>query len=56
MFQRVMANTLACMSKTICDIDDILVAGTDEQDHLGTLSKVIERLSTAGFKLNQKKF
>ena len=28
--QRVMDNTLACMSKTICYIDDVLVAGTDE--------------------------
>ena len=54
-FQRVMDNTLAGLSKTICYIDDILVAGTDEQDHLDTLSKVLERLSTAGFRLNQKK-
>ena len=29
-FQRVMDNTLAGLSKTICYIDDILVAGTDE--------------------------
>ena len=55
MFQRVMDNTLAGLSKTICYIDDILVAGTDEQDHLNTLPKVLERLSTAGFRLNQKK-
>ena len=55
MLQRVMDNTLAGMSKTICYIDGILVAGTDEQDHFVTLSKVLERLCTAGFKLNQKK-
>ena len=48
-------NTLAGLWNTIFYIADILVAGTDEQDHLHTLSKVLERLSTAGFKLNQKK-
>lgn len=54
-FQRIMDNTLAGIPKTICYIDDILVAGTDEQDHLNTLAKVFERLAQAGFKLNQKK-
>ena len=38
-----MDNTLAGLSTTLCYIDDILVAGTDEQDHLDTLSKVLER-------------
>lgn len=46
-FQRVMDNTLAGITKSICYIDDILVAGTDEQDHLNTLSQVFERLSSA---------
>ena len=41
-FQRVMDNTLAGLPKTIYYIDDILVAGTDEQDHLDTLSKVLK--------------
>ena len=36
-----MDNTLACLSKTICYIDGILTVGTDEQDHLDTLSKVL---------------
>ena len=54
-FQRVMDTILAGVSKTICYIDDILVAGIDEQDHLNVLSNVFDRLSTAGFKLNQKK-
>ena len=54
-FQRVMNNILAGISKTICYIEDILVAGADEQYHLNTLSNVSDRLSTAGFKLNQKK-
>ena len=54
-FQRVMDTILAGVSKTICYIDDILVAGIDEQDHPNVLSNVFDRLSTAGCKLNQKK-
>lgn len=50
-----MDNTLAGVSQTICYIDDILVAGKDERDHLKALAKVFERLSNAGFKLNKRK-
>ena len=54
-FQRVMDSTLAGIPKVTLYIDDILVAGVDEVDHLNTLSKVFERLSSAGFKLNKPK-
>ncbi len=39
----------------VCYIDDILVAGVDQADHLKTLSCVLERLQKAGFRLNKSK-
>ena len=36
-------------------LDDILVAGTDEEDHLRTLSLVLEQLLSTGFRLNKTK-
>jgi transposase InsO family protein len=36
-------------------LDDILIAGTDYEDHLNTLAQVLERLLKFGFKLNKSK-
>ena len=36
-------------------LDDILVAGSDEEDYLRTLSLVLEQLLAAGFRLNKAK-
>ena len=54
LFQQIMDTTLAGISKVICYLDDILVAGTDKEDHLATLAKVVEHLRS-GFQLNKKK-
>ena len=54
-FQRIMDNLLSDIPKAVCRLDDILVAGTDESDHLRTLSLVLERLLCAGFRLNKTK-
>lgn len=54
-FQRIMDNLLSDIPKAVCRLDDILVAGTDHEDHLRTLSLVLERLLTAGFRLNKTK-
>ena len=35
-FQRIMDNLLSDIPKAVCRLDDILVAGVDEQDHLRT--------------------
>lgn len=35
--------------------DDILFTGIDEEDHLCTLSLVLERIPTVGFRLNKAK-
>lgn len=54
-FQEIMDKVLAGIPKVICYLDDILVAGENEKDHLATLSVVFERLEKAGFKLNASK-
>ena len=54
-FQRIMDELLADIPKAVSRLDDILIAGTDYQDHLNTLSQVLERLLKYGFKLNKVK-
>ena len=54
-FQRIMDNLLSDIPKAVSRLDDILVAGIDEEDHRRTLSLVLERLLTAGFRLNKAK-
>ena len=40
--------------KGVSRLDDILVAGKDEEDQFRTLSLVSERLVIAGFRLNKR--
>lgn len=40
---------------TVCQIDDVLVAGKDEAEHDARLMRVLERLETDGVTLNQEK-
>ena len=54
-FQRIVDNLLSDIPKAVSRLDDILVAGTDEEDHLHTLSLVLERLVNAAFRLNKAK-
>ena len=54
-FQRIMDGLLADIPKAVSRLDDILIAGTDYQDHLNTLSQVLERLLKYGLKLNKTK-
>ena len=54
-FQRIMDSLLSDIPKAVSRLDDILVAGTDPEDHIRTLSLVLERLRSAGFKLNKTK-
>ena len=54
-FQRIMDTVLAGLPKVICRLDDILCGGFDDDDHLKTLSLVLDRLQNAGFKLNKGK-
>jgi hypothetical protein len=50
-----MDELLADIPKTFSRLDDILIAGTDYEDHLNTLSHVLKRLLRFGFKLNKSK-
>ena len=47
-FQRVMENLLKDLKNVCVYLDDILVTGIDEQDHLSNLNEVLTRLESAG--------
>ena len=54
-FQRIMDNLLSDVPNVSVYLDDILIAGTDERDHLYTLDKVLQRLKNAGLTLKKSK-
>ena len=54
-FQRTMEGILQGLQNVCVYIDDILVTGETEQEHLQTLDEVLTRLSKAGLKLKQTK-
>lgn len=50
-FQRAMDSLLSGIPGVIVYIDDILISGVSEDDHLHTLKVVLERLQSAGLHL-----
>ena len=50
-----MENLLKGIPNVIVYIDDILVTGTSEEEHLSVLEKVLERLENAGLRLKKHK-
>ena len=54
-FQRVLENVLEGIPKTSNYLDDILVAGNSEEEHLENLGRVLSRLEEAGLRLNRSK-
>jgi hypothetical protein len=54
-FQRLMENLLQGIPRVCVYLDDILVSGTTEQEHLANLEQVLERLESAGMKLKRPK-
>ena len=54
-FRKLMDTTLQGLPGVICYIDDILVTGSNEEDHLRNLGEVFKRLSDHGFKLKKGK-
>ena len=54
-FQRTMETILQGIPQVTVYLDDILVAGTDEQDHLKNLEAVLRRLQEAGVRLKRLK-
>jgi len=54
-FQRTMDSLLQGIPGVVSYIDDILITGATEEEHLLTLDRVLERLETAGLRLNRDK-
>ena len=54
-FQRLMETVLQGIPNVIVYIDDILITGATEDEHLKTLSLVLERLERAGFRARKAK-
>ena len=55
MFQKVMDTILQSIPGVICYLDDILVSGRDEADHLNHLAAVLERLQKHGVRVKREK-
>ena len=54
-FQEIMDDTLKGMDKVCCRIDDILISGKDDYEHMMNLKEVIRRLQQRGFHCNWEK-
>ena len=54
-FQRVMENLLRGIPRVIVYIDDILITGDNEEEHLSTLNAVLTRLQESGLRLKRGK-
>ena len=54
-FQRTMENLLQGIPNVVVYINDILVTGATEQEHLKTLEEVLNRLEKAGLRLKRSK-
>ena len=54
-FQRIMESLLAGIPNVSVYIDDLLVSGSTEEEHLHTLEAVLDRLSNTGMKLKLSK-
>ena len=55
LFQRVMDTVLQGIPKVICYIDDILVTGDTEENHLKTLETVLQHLEKYNIRANKSK-
>ena len=49
-----MTHILSGIPGVICDIDDILVSGRNQQEHDQQLKMVLQRMEAAGVTLNEK--
>ena len=54
-FQKLMDSVLQGVPRTVCYIDDILVTGGSEEEHLRNLELVLERLKTHGITVRKSK-
>ena len=56
MFQRTMENLLQGLNNVCIYLDDILVTGSSEREHLDNLAAVLEKLEAAGVRLKKSKY
>ena len=54
-FQRTMDAVLHGLPRVMCYLDDIILTGSTEAEHLATLATVLERLRSHGFRLKRQK-
>ena len=54
-FQRVMDSLLKGIPGVVVYLDDFLITGPSEEEHLSSLKQVLTRLQDAGLRLNKKK-
>ena len=54
-FQRIMENLLQRVPRVCVYLDDILVTGSTEEEHLSNLAQVLTRLESAGMMLKREK-
>ena len=54
-FQKVMETIMQGLPNVLCYIDDILVTGRTEREHLETLEEVLRRLKEHGVRMNRAK-
>ena len=55
-FQRAMDSLVQGLLRVSVYLDDILISGVDEEDHLNNLDNVLQRLESAGLTLQKSKF
>ena len=55
LFQQLMDTMLQGIPHVICYIDDILVTGVNDSEHLSSLAAVLERLERHGFRMKKEK-
>ena len=53
-FHREMCHLLSGIPGVACDIDDVLISGTTQQEHDDRLHTVLDRMQDAGVTLNEK--
>ncbi|XP_064488330.1 uncharacterized protein K02A2.6-like [Ornithodoros turicata] len=54
-FQRTMEQVISGLPSVACYLDDIIVTGRNDEEHLSNLSKVLARLQEFGFTLKREK-
>ena len=54
-FQKAMDSVLQGLQHVICYLDDILVTGTTDEEHLQNLDAVLSRLKEQGLRLKKEK-